>query len=112
MGTETAFEAADAVIAVSQETRNDVLRFFPIAPEKIHVIHNGIDLQQYRMNPSTDALVKRGVDPSKPFVLFVGRITRQKGVTHLLDATRQFAPEAQLVLCAGSPDTRTELARP
>ncbi|MEP7190372.1 MAG: glycogen synthase, partial [Roseiflexaceae bacterium] len=99
-------EDADAVIAVSQETRNDVLRFFPIAPEKIHVIHNGIDLQQYRKNPATDALVKRGVDPSKPFVLFVGRITRQKGIIHLVNAIPEIDPALQVVLCAGAPDTK------
>jgi len=102
----TGIEDADAVIAVSQETRNDVLRFFPIAPEKIHVIHNGIDLQQYRKNPATDALIKRGVDPSKPFVLFVGRITRQKGIIHLVNAIPEIDPALQVVLCAGAPDTK------
>src|SRR6478736_700430 len=97
---------AGVVHAVSQETRNDVLRFFPIAPEKIHVIHNGIDLQQYRKNPATDALVKRGVDPSKPFVLFVGRITRQKGIIHLVNAIPDIDPSLQVVLCARAPDTK------
>ncbi len=97
---------ADAVIAVSQETRNDVLRCFPsVNPKKVHVIHNGIDLQQYRHNPSTDALVKRGVDPEKPFVLFVGRVTRQKGIIHLVNAIPQIDPSIQVVLCAGAPDT-------
>jgi glycogen synthase len=102
----TGIEDADAVVAVSQETRNDVLRFFPIAPEKIHVIHNGIDLQQYRNNPAADALAKRGVDPSKPFVLFVGRITRQKGIIHLVNAIPEIDPSLQVVLCAGAPDTK------
>jgi glycogen synthase len=101
----TGIEDADAIVAVSQETRNDVLRFFDIPPEKIHVIHNGIDLDQYRNNPATDALESRGVDPSKPFVLFVGRITRQKGIIHLVNAIPHIDPSLQIVLCAGAPDT-------
>jgi starch synthase len=97
---------ADAVIAVSQETRNDVLRCFPaVDPGKVHVIHNGIDLQQYRKNPAVDALVQRGVDPERPFVLFVGRVTRQKGIIHLVNAIPQIDPAIQVVLCAGAPDT-------
>jgi len=97
---------ADAVIAVSQETRNDVLRCFPtVDPQKVHVIHNGIDLQQYRKNPDVDALVKRGVDPEQPFVLFVGRITRQKGIIHLVNAIPHIDPAIQVVICAGAPDT-------
>ncbi|HEX6289667.1 MAG TPA: glycogen synthase [Herpetosiphonaceae bacterium] len=102
---QTGIEGADAVIAVSQETRNDVLRFFSIPPEKVHVIHNGIDLAQYRYNPSAEALVQRGVDPERPFVLFVGRITRQKGIIHLVNAIPQIDPSLQVVLCAGAPDT-------
>jgi len=97
---------ADAVIAVSQETRNDVLRCFPgVDPAKVHVIHNGIDLQQYRKDPAVDALIKRGVDPEKPYVLFVGRVTRQKGIIHLVNAIPQIDPAIQVVLCAGAPDT-------
>src|SRR5512136_3219411 len=96
---------ADAVIAVSQETRNDVLRLFPVDPDKVKVIHNGIDLDQYRDNPAVDALVKRGVDPERPFVLFVGRITRQKGIIHLVNAIPKIDPAIQVVLCAGAPDT-------
>ena len=97
---------ADAIIAVSQETRNDVLRCFPgVDPAKVRVIHNGIDLQEYRINPAVDALVKRGVDPERPFVLFVGRITRQKGIIHLVNAIPQIDPAIQVVLCAGAPDT-------
>jgi alpha-maltose-1-phosphate synthase len=102
---QTGIEGADAVIAVSQETRNDVLRFFSIPPEKVHVIHNGIDLNEYRFNPSTEALARRGVDPERPFVLFVGRITRQKGIIHLVNAIPQIDPSLQIVLCAGAPDT-------
>jgi len=96
---------ADAVIAVSQETRNDVLRLFPVDPAKVHVIHNGIDLNEYRHNPAVDALVRRGVDPDKPYVLFVGRITRQKGIIHLVNAIPDIDPSIQVVLCAGAPDT-------
>ena len=96
---------ADAVIAVSQETRNDVLRLFPVDPDKVKVIHNGIDPDEYHHNPAVDALVKRGVDPDKPYVLFVGRITRQKGIIHLVNAIPDIDPSIQVVLCAGAPDT-------
>ena len=104
----TAIEDADAIVAVSQETRNDVLRLFPVAPEKVHVIHNGIDLQQYRRGSASAAaqvLRARGVDPARPFVLFVGRITRQKGIIHLVNAIPEIDPSLQIVLCAGAPDT-------
>lgn len=96
---------ADAVIAVSQETRNDVLRLFPVDPDKVKVIHNGIDLNEYQHNPAVDALVHRGVDPDRPYVLFVGRITRQKGILHLVNAIPHIDPSIQVVLCAGAPDT-------
>jgi alpha-maltose-1-phosphate synthase len=97
---------ADAVIAVSQETRNDVLRCFPgVDPAKVRVIHNGIDLKEYQKTDAVDALVKRGVDPARPFVLFVGRITRQKGIIHLVNAIPDIDPSVQVVLCAGAPDT-------
>jgi starch synthase len=102
---QTGIEYADAVIAVSQETRNDILRLFTIAPDKVHVIHNGIDLDQYRKTSAVDALVRRGVDPGRPFVLFVGRITRQKGIIHLINAIPQIDPVLQVVLCTGAPDT-------
>jgi starch synthase len=101
---------ADAVIAVSQETRNDVLNNFDVDPNKVKVIHNGIDLNQYRHNPAVDALVKHGVDPERPYVLFVGRITRQKGIIHLVNAIPAIDPSIQVVLCAGAPDT-PEIAR-
>jgi len=101
----TAIEQADAVIAVSRETRDDVLRLFSIAPEKVHVIYNGIDLAEYRPVAATDALLRYGVDPSRPYVLFVGRITRQKGIIHLVNAIPQLDPRLQVVLCAGAPDT-------
>ena len=97
---------ADAVIAVSQETRRDILRCFPgVDAGKVHVIHNGIDLQQYRMDTARDALIRRGVDPDRPYVLFVGRITRQKGIIHLVNAIPHIDPSIQVVLCAGAPDT-------
>ncbi len=101
----TAIEDADAIIAVSKETRADVLRLFSVDESKIHVIHNGIDLAEYRATPSTDVLERRGIDPSRPFVLFVGRITRQKGIIHLVNAIPHIDPSLQIVLCAGAPDT-------
>jgi alpha-maltose-1-phosphate synthase len=102
----TALENADAVIAVSNGTRGDILRVYPnIDPDRVHVIYNGIDTAEYAPDPNTDVLEKHGIDPSKPSVVFVGRITRQKGVQYLLEAAKAFDPSAQLVLCAGSADT-------
>lgn len=101
----TAILDADAVIAVSNGTRADILRVYPIAPEKVHVIYNGIDLKEYRKTDDVTALKAYGVDPSIPYVLFVGRITRQKGVTNLVDAIGYLPGETQVVLCAGAPDT-------
>jgi starch synthase len=102
----TALEAADAVIAVSQGSRDDMLRVYPaIDPGRVTVIYNGIDTTEYAPDLSTDALERYGVDPERQSVVFVGRITRQKGVEHLLEAARSFDPSAQLVLCAGSADT-------
>jgi starch synthase len=102
---KTAILDADAVIAVSSGTKEDILRAYPVDPERIHVIYNGIDLEQYQRTADTSALIEYGVDPTVPYVLFVGRITRQKGVTHLVDAIRYLPPTAQVVLCAGAPDT-------
>jgi alpha-maltose-1-phosphate synthase len=97
---------ADAIIAVSNGTKDDILKAYPgVDPSRIHVIHNGIDLQQYQFTPEIGALEKYGVDPEKPYVLFVGRITRQKGVTHLVDAIQYLPAGTQVVLCAGAPDT-------
>ncbi|NUR93142.1 MAG: glycogen synthase [Nonomuraea sp.] len=102
----TALAAADAVIAVSEGMRRDVLAAYPeIAPAKVTVIHNGIDTAEYAPDPGVDVLKKHGVDPERPYVIFVGRITRQKGLVHLLHAARSIDPAAQLVLCAGAPDT-------
>ena len=102
----TAMESADAVVAVSDGMRRDILDCYPgLDPERVHVIRNGIDTTAYRPDPRTDALARIGVDPTRPYVLFVGRITRQKGVPHLLRAARSIDPAVQLVLCAGAPDT-------
>jgi starch synthase len=106
-----AYEGADAIIAVSRGMREDVLSAYPrVDPAKVRVVHNGIDADFYRPDPDTDVLERLGVDPTRPSVAFVGRITRQKGVPHLLRAMRGVDPDAQLVLLAGSPDT-PELAR-
>ncbi|MFD9071876.1 glycogen synthase, partial [Streptomyces lasiicapitis] len=102
----TAIEAADAVVAVSHGMREDILACYPaVDPARVHVVHNGIDTDLYRPDPGTSALHRHGIDTSRPYVLFVGRITRQKGVPHLLRAARQLDPGIQLVLCAGAPDT-------
>jgi starch synthase len=102
----TAILDADAIIAVSKGTKADIQAAYPdVDPARIHVIYNGIDLAEYQKTAETKALTDYGVDPSVPYVLFVGRITRQKGVTHLVDAIRYLPAETQVVLCAGAPDT-------
>ena len=102
----TAFEAADAVIAVSHGMRGDVLSAYPaLDPDRVHVVHNGIDTAFYHPDPATDVLERIGVDLSRPYVAFVGRITRQKGVPHLLRAGLGFDPSVQVVLLAGAADT-------
>jgi alpha-maltose-1-phosphate synthase len=102
---KTALEMADAVIAVSKGTKADVARLFQIKPERLHVIYNGIDLDEYRPTAATDALVRCGIDPKRPYLLFVGRITRQKGIVYLARAIQYMEPGFQIVLCAGAPDT-------
>ena len=102
---KTAIEMADAVIAVSQETKQDVLKYFNIDEKKISVIYNGIDLDEYNVTNDTSALDKFGIDKTKPYVLFVGRITRQKGIIHLVNAIQYIHHDTQVVLCAGAPDT-------
>jgi len=98
--------SAAAVVAVSDGMRSDVLSVYPeISPERVRVIRNGIDTTEYAADPDTDVLVKHGVDPSRPYMIFVGRITRQKGVPVLLRAAASLDPSAQLVLCAGAADT-------
>jgi alpha-maltose-1-phosphate synthase len=102
----TAIEAADAVIAVSHGMRDDVLSCYPnVIPERVHVIHNGIDPEIYRAQRSEDALIRLGVDPSTPYAFFNGRITRQKGLHLLLAAALKMDPRHQLVIAASSPDT-------
>ena len=106
---KTAVEAAAAVIAVSSGMRADVLHTYPaLDPNRVHVVRNGIDTDVwYPAAPADDdsVLAELGVDPSRPIVAFVGRITRQKGVAHLVAAAHHFSPDVQLVLCAGAPDT-------
>ena len=103
---DTAYHNADAIIAVSAGMRADVLDCYPfVDPAKVHVVHNGIDTDVYRRVEQTDALKRYGIDPDRPFVLFVGRITRQKGINHLLRAALEFDESAPIVLCAASPDT-------
>lgn len=102
----TAILDADAIVAVSNGTKADILRAYPdVDPKRVHVIYNGIDLDEYKRTDETQALRDYNVDPEVPYVLFVGRITRQKGVTHLVDAVRYLPAETQVVLCAGAPDT-------
>src|SRR5260370_13042846 len=118
----TAVLAADAIIAVSSGMRDDMLRVYPtLDPSSVHVIRNGIDTDVwYPAGPvrTGSVLAELGVDPDRPIVAFVGRITRQKGVSHLVAAAHRFSPDVQLVLCAGAPDTpeiadevRTAVAR-
>jgi glycogen synthase len=106
----TAYQNADGVVAVSESMKRDVELLYGVAPDKVRVIHNGIDLQQYRPRPDPSVLAAHGIDPEVPFVLFVGRITRQKGIVHLVNAIRHLQPGVQVVLCAGAPDT-PEIAR-
>jgi starch synthase len=102
----TAIEAADAVIAVSSGMRRDILRAYPaVDPDKVHIIHNGIDLDEFRFDPGTQVLERHAIDARQPYAVFVGRITRQKGIVHLLEAARYLDPGIGLVLCAGEPDT-------
>jgi starch synthase len=102
----TALEMADAVIAVSHRMRRDVLRCCTIDPARVHVVYNGVDTEAYRPVTTHAALGRYGIHPTLPYVLFVGRITRQKGVLHLVHAIEQLSPNVQVVLCAGAPDTQ------
>ncbi len=107
----TAFEAASAVIAVSAGMRADILRCYPaLDAERVHVVHNGIDLERWHPVDDPGLVRTLGVDPERPSVVFVGRITRQKGLPYLLRAARLLPPDVQLVLCAGAPDTPEILA--
>ncbi len=102
---KTAMEMADAVVAVSEETKADVMRLFDVDEKRVHIIYNGIDPDEYQTTGSREVLVAQGIDPDQPFVLFVGRIARQKGIIHLVNAIKYFEPGFQVVLCAGAPDT-------
>ena len=102
---KTALEMADAIIAVSGETKSDIERLFDVDPARVHKIYNGIDLEEYRKVDSTAALKRFGIDPKKLYLLFVGRIARQKGIIHLVRAIEFMDRDFQIVLCAGAPDT-------
>ena len=102
----TAIEMADALIAVSEETKEDVLKHFNVDESKVKVIYNGINLQEYVTTSETATLDVYNIDKTKPYVLFVGRITRQKGIIHLVNAIKYIDPDTQIVLCAGAPDTK------
>lgn len=102
---KTAIESADAVIAVSRSTRDDVLNFFSVDPERVPIIPNGIDPDEYRPVERPSVVAGLGIDPARPYVLFVGRMTRQKGVVHLINAIEYIDPSIQIVLCAGDADT-------
>ena len=102
----TAIEAADAVIAVSSGMKRDILKAYPsVDPERVHIIYNGIDLEEYQRDPGTDVLEQLGIDRGRPYAVFVGRVTRQKGIVHLLEAARYIDKNVAIVLCAGEPDT-------
>lgn len=103
---KTAIEMADCLIAVSEETKDDVLNNFDVDEQNIEVVYNGIDLKEYVVVNETNVLEAYGIDNSKPYVLFVGRITRQKGIIHLVNAIKYIDSETQIVLCAGAPDTK------
>lgn len=108
---KTAYESADAIIAVSDGMRRDILRSYPdVSPDRVVTIHNGIDLERWTRRNDPDGARALGIDPNRPSVIFVGRITRQKGLPYLLKAARLLPADVQLVLCAGAPDTPEILA--
>jgi alpha-maltose-1-phosphate synthase len=101
----TAYQNADGVVAVSESMKEDVQSIYGVRPDRVRVIHNGIDTDEYQLRLNEETLRRLGVDPAIPIVLFVGRITRQKGILHLVRAIRHLNPGVQVVLCAGAPDT-------
>ncbi len=103
---KTAYENADGVVAVSEAMKKDVHDLYKVPFEKIKVIHNGIDLKQYQKNMNKEILDKYKIDRAEPYILFLGRITRQKGIIHLVNAVKYIKPGHQIVLCAGAPDTK------
>ncbi|HQE34818.1 glycogen synthase [Flavobacterium alvei] len=102
----SAYNTADGIIAVSQQMKEDVVEAYGVNPEKVTVIHNGIDPEFYQPTFDEKLLLELGIDPNIPFVLFVGRITRQKGISQLISAAKHFNKNCQIVLCAGAPDTK------
>jgi starch synthase len=102
---KTATEMADAVVAVSEGTRSDILRLFDVDPARVRIIYNGIDPEEYYPRKSNELVAENGIDTGNPFILFVGRIARQKGIIHLVNAIKYMNPGFQVVLCAGAPDT-------
>ena len=108
---KTAYLGAAGVIAVSGGMRNDILRSYPqVDPDAVHVVHNGIDLSGWNRDENPDVVRAAGIDPDRPSIVFVGRITRQKGLPYLLRAARRLPADVQLVLCAGAPDTKEIMA--
>ncbi|MGC1954456.1 MAG: glycogen synthase [Gammaproteobacteria bacterium] len=107
---KTALEMADGIIAVSESMKRDILELFAVDPGRVRVIYNGIDMEEYRPVAAKDALHRFGINPNLPYVLFVGRVTRQKGIIYLINAIKYLDPDTQVVLCAGAPDTK-EIAR-
>ncbi len=103
---KTAYENADGIIAVSSAMKKDVSELYDIEKDKVEVIYNGIDLDQYKPEIDKDILIKYDIDQNKPFLLFVGRITRQKGIVHLVNSIKYINEDVQIVLCAGMPDTK------
>ncbi|MGB3075644.1 MAG: glycogen synthase, partial [Chitinophagales bacterium] len=101
-----AYQSADGIIAVSEQMRDDVIEAYEVNPDKVTVIHNGIDPEFYQPTFDNEVLIEYGIDPKVPFVLFVGRITRQKGISQLIGAARHFHRNSQVVFCAGAPDTK------
>ena len=101
----SAYNTADGIIAVSEQMRSDVIEAYGVAPDKVKVIHNGIDPEFYKPTFDIELLIEYGINPDIPFVLFVGRITRQKGISQLIAAAKYFNKTCQVVLCAGAPDT-------
>ena len=102
---QTAYQNADGVVAVSQAMKRDVQELYGVSPERVRVVHNGIDPDEYQIRDEPETLRRLGVDPDVPIVLFVGRITRQKGILHLVRAIPHLHGGVQVVLCAGAPDT-------
>jgi glycogen synthase len=102
----TAYQNADGVVAVSKSMKEEVEKLYGVHPDKIKIIHNGIDLKQYQPQHDPAVLERYGINPEIPFVLFVGRITRQKGILHLVNAIPHLKKGTQIVLCAGAPDTQ------